>query len=54
MRIYCPDCEKKVNVVKDPCPIHENCKDFAYMCDECGSLNVDFEARLKIKEILEK
>lgn len=44
-KVFCPDCNKKVQVEKDPCPIHEDCGDYAFICSECGSLNVDYEAR---------
>jgi len=45
MTVFCPDCNKQVRVQKDPCPIHKNCRDFSWICTECGSLNVDYEAR---------
>jgi hypothetical protein len=44
-KAFCPDCNKIQFVEQDPCPIHDNCGDFAWCCSECGSLNVDAEMR---------
>jgi len=43
--VFCPDCNQLQPVEKDPCPIHKDCEDYAWMCSVCGSLNVDYEAR---------
>ncbi len=40
-RSYCQDCEKRVNVVKVMCEMHDDCDDYSYECEECGTLNVD-------------
>jgi len=43
--VKCPDCNFEGEVEKDPCPIHNDCGEYAYICTKCGSLNVDYEAR---------
>ena len=45
-KIKCPDCNHIGEPEKDDCHIHENCGEYAYICENCGSLNVDYEARL--------
>jgi len=40
-KVKCFDCDKMVDVSKEMCEIHEDCEDFAWVCDECGGLNVD-------------
>lgn len=44
-KVKCPDCKKSVIPEKDYCHIHQDCKEYSWICPNCESLNVDWLVR---------
>jgi hypothetical protein len=43
-QVFCSGCENMIEIKNDSHPFHNDCEEYAYVCGECGTLNVDYES----------